>query len=168
MCCVYFPLTTLFNDIFKSGFIPSAWKIATVTPVFKKGASSNMSNYRPISLTCTCCKLFEIVLKTYLLNFLNVKITPAQHDFLQGHSTCTNLLETVNDWSANLDKSISTLIFHVEFAKAFDCVSVPKLIFKLKMIGISGVLLSIISSFLTNKFQRVKVGSSFSNVRPVL
>jgi hypothetical protein len=160
----------MFNAIFKSGFIPSAWKIATVTPVFKKGASSKVYNYRPISLTCTCCKLFEIVVKTYLLNFLNVNkiITTAQHGFLQGHSTCTNLIETVNDWSANLDKSISTLILYVDFAKAFDCVSVPKLIFKLKMIGISGVLLSIISSFLTNRFQRVKVGSSFSNVRPVL
>lgn len=165
-----FPLTFLFSAIIESGVVPNAWKIATVTPIFKKGASSKVSNYRPISLTSTSCKLFESVLKLHLLNFLNFNkiITPAQHGFLQGHSTCTNLLEAVSDLSMGLDKSLSTLILYVDFAKAFDCVSVPKLMYKLRLIGITGNLLSVLASLLNNRSQRVRVGSAFSSLRPVL
>ncbi|HMK58440.1 MAG TPA: reverse transcriptase family protein [Nitrososphaeraceae archaeon] len=164
------PLIILFNAIIESGHLPSEWKIATVTPIFKKGASSKVSNYRPISLTSTCCKIFELVVKKQLLSFLHVNkiITPAQHGFLQGHSTCTNLLESVNDWSTGLDKSLGTLILYVDFAKAFDCVSVPKLIFKLQLIGITGNLLNVLSSFLSERSQRVRVGTALSEIKSVL
>ena len=43
------PLTALYKHILGLGQVPSAWKFAH--PVFKKGISSDVSNYRPISLT---------------------------------------------------------------------------------------------------------------------
>ena len=33
------------------GQVPDAWKIAVVTPVYKKAPSSDPTNYRPISQT---------------------------------------------------------------------------------------------------------------------
>ena len=47
------------ESCFTSGVLPAVWKSANITPVFKKGTSSNVSNYRPISLTSVFCKLFE-------------------------------------------------------------------------------------------------------------
>jgi hypothetical protein len=38
-----------------TGFVPSD----RVSPVYKKGQNYNPENYRPISLTCICCKLLE-------------------------------------------------------------------------------------------------------------
>ena len=53
--------------------IPSAWHESNVTPVFKIGISSDVSNYRPISLTSLFSKVFERIVKqqmlTYLLNY---------------------------------------------------------------------------------------------------
>jgi len=42
------PLSALYTHIFTSGKIPSDWRLANVTPVFKKGVglSSNVANYR--------------------------------------------------------------------------------------------------------------------------
>src|SRR5207244_7235314 len=112
---------------------------------------------------------FESVLKLKLLAYLkhNNFITPEQHGFLQGHSTCTNLIESMNDWTNCLDKSIETLVLYVDFAKAFDCVSVSKLIYKLKCIGITGIFLDIIFSMLSGRSQKVKMGKSFSKERTV-
>src|SRR5207244_5840914 len=110
------------------GSIPACWKKVTVIPILKKGAASEVKNYRPITLSNSCSKIFESVLKLKLLAYLkdNNFITPEQHGFLQGHSTCTNLIESMNDWTNCLDKSIETLVLYVDFAKAFDCVSVSK------------------------------------------
>ena len=43
-------LTALFNLSLSSGNVPDLWKTANVTPVFKKGDPSLISNYRPISI----------------------------------------------------------------------------------------------------------------------
>ena len=53
--------------IFISGKIPSDWRLANVTPVFKKGVSSNVANYRPISVTSTFSKIFERIVQQQML-----------------------------------------------------------------------------------------------------
>ena len=80
------------------------WKTANVTPVLKKGLASDVSNYKPISLTSNFCKLFERMVQENMLDFLlsNKLISSQQHGFLAKHSTCTQLLETINDWSIAL------------------------------------------------------------------
>ena len=165
-----FPLTTLFNIIMQIGSVPQFWKRANVIPIFKKGAASKAANYRPISLTCIICKIFESVIKTSLLGFIyeNHLISASQHGFLKGRSTCTNLLETLNDCTEFMSHSKDVLIAYTDFSRAFDCVSVPKLLFKLENMGITGSLLKCIDSLLSDRSQRVKVGSSFSSTRPVM
>ena len=56
------PLSLIFNSVMSVGKIPSAWKTAIVTPFFKKGASSDLANYRPISQTSIFCKLMERII----------------------------------------------------------------------------------------------------------
>jgi len=53
----------------------------------------------------------------------NGLISQHQHGFLAKHSTCTQLLETVNDWSiASLNRHVVDVVYF-DFAKAFDSVS---------------------------------------------
>jgi len=158
------PLAIMFNLIFKSGNLPDEWKIGIVKPLFKKGSSSDASNYRPISLTCIICKIFESIVKDHILSFLSKFncISRDQHGFLKGHSTITNLLECFNDWSTSLDQKAGVGVLYMDFAKAFDVVSIPKLLLKLEKFGIGGLVLSCITSFLTGRSQRVKLGSVFS------
>ena len=49
------PLSTLFNSSIEHGILPSDWKHATVTPIFKKGSKTSTNNYRPVSLTSIIC-----------------------------------------------------------------------------------------------------------------
>jgi hypothetical protein len=51
------PLTKILQTSFLTGRLPKLWRQAIVTPIFKKGDKLDVSNYRPISLTCLVCKL---------------------------------------------------------------------------------------------------------------
>ena len=97
--CLAKPLCVLFVAVFKLECLPTIWKHAYITPVFKKGKSSIVENYRPISLTCVCCKIFESIIKKQLVEFLlqNKFLNSYQHGFVAGHSTCTNMFESLND-----------------------------------------------------------------------
>ncbi|MEJ2259839.1 MAG: hypothetical protein P8X78_04945, partial [Nitrosopumilaceae archaeon] len=57
------PLSMLFNYSLSTATLPHQWVSANITPVFKKGVSSEPSNYRPISITSTVCRVFEKIIK---------------------------------------------------------------------------------------------------------
>jgi Reverse transcriptase (RNA-dependent DNA polymerase)/Endonuclease-reverse transcriptase len=165
-----YPLFLLFNQILSSGRLPNMWKLANVLPLYKKkGNISDPANYRPISLTCVACKVYESFIKQHLLEYLteNEMLSKDQHGFLQGKSTCSNLLEAMNDWTSNIEDKLVTFVLSLDFAKAFDSLSVPKLIFKLEKLGIRGQVLNSIKSFLHGRMQRVKIGQNYSSFKSV-
>lgn len=112
----------------------------------------------------------ESIVKEQMLNYLllNKLITKHQHGFLSKHSTCSQLIECTNDWSLALNARTAVDSVYVDFSKAFDSVSHFKLSAKLKSFGIGGKLDNWITSFLTNRSQCVKVGTSFSSISHVV
>ena len=52
-------LSLLYQSSFRQAKLPDEWKHAYVTPIFKEGDRFTASNYRPVSLTCVCCKMLE-------------------------------------------------------------------------------------------------------------
>lgn len=164
------PLCLLFQKSFDSGGLPEDWAKATVVPIFKrKGSSSSPKNYRPVSLTSTCCKTFETLLKNRLLTFLheNHLISKAQHGFLSQKSTLTNSLTCLNQWFQASDRNQVVHSVLLDFAKAFDTVSHPKLLHKLRSYGIQGNFLRWLAAFLDNRTQRIRVDGVLSPAAPV-
>jgi len=159
------PLNIIFNISLSTSKIPNAWRSAIITPVFKKGVSSDPSNYRPISLTSTACKILESMIKDNLTDYLyaNNLLSKQQYGFLSKRSTTTQLLDCSDAWLHNLKSRHQTDVIYLDFAKAFDSVVFTKLLFKLESYGITGNCLHWICDFLTNRTQRVKVGSALSS-----
>lgn len=62
-------LVVIFRSSLLSSKIPSDWKAARVTPVFIKGNRLSPLNYRPISITFSCCKLIEHIIANQLAIF---------------------------------------------------------------------------------------------------
>ena len=92
-------------------------------------------------------------------------MSKVQHGFLKKRSTTTNLMELMGDLVENFNKKASTIVAYVDFKKAFDKVSVPKLLHKIDMMGIGAKLLSCIASLLTNRSQTVKVAGCLSDAK---
>ena len=94
-------------------------------------------------------------------------ISPCQHGFRRGRSTTSNLLESVTDWSLNLDHQRSSDAIYFDFRKAFDSVSHTKLLLKLRAYGLSGPRLNWLISFLSNRSQFVSIGGAASELSAV-
>ena len=160
------PLAFIFDASFRTHVLPAPWLHALVTPVFKKGITASPSNYRPISVTCVCCRVMERIVNFELIDYLQRHglITKCQHGFLRKHSTCTNLLESVYDWSVALNQKLKTDVVYIDFQKAFDTVSHQKLIIKLESYGVCGDLLEWLKAFLRNRTQAVNLSGHVSDI----
>ena len=65
------PLTLLCNKTLETGIIPSSWKTANINAIYKgKGSNSDVTNYRPISITPCFSKIVEKVIFRYLFNYM--------------------------------------------------------------------------------------------------
>nr|VZI48127.1 unnamed protein product [Spirometra erinaceieuropaei] len=164
------PLALIFQTSFVTGCLPSDWKSATITPLFKGGSRASANNYRPVSLTSICCKIMEKIIKKALVQFLEQHhlLSDAQHGFRSGRSCLTNLLLTLERRTKARDEGKVVHAIYIDFKKAFDSVPHQRLLYKLRNAGIRGRLLVWIQSFLAGRSQRVQVGrQQFSDVSVV-
>jgi hypothetical protein len=163
-------LATIYRKSLQEGRVLAEWKTANVVPIFKKGSKKIAGNYRPISLTCICCKIMESIIKDDIIAHLkrNHIISTNQHGFTKGRSCTTNLLEFMEPVTKAADEGKAVDIVYLDFAKAFDKVPIGRLLAKLEGIGISGNILKWISDWLSDRKQRVLVQGKMSSWRKVL
>lgn len=79
-------LFLIFTASLREHVVPSDWLVAKVIPVYKSGNKHSVTNYRPISLTCTSCKIFEHILVSCMTSYFeaNGLIYKHQHGFRRG------------------------------------------------------------------------------------
>ena len=161
---VSIPLEKIFNLSLSSGECPSDWKSANVTPIHKKGDRTEPSNYRPVSLTSQVCKVLESIVRGHILKHLadNDILSDRQHGFREGRSCLSNLLEVMECWTEILDESDGVDVAYLDFRKAFDLVSHKHLLYKMSKYGITNQILSWVTSFLSDRKQRVVIRGTSS------
>ncbi len=145
--------------------MPEDWRLANVTPIFKKGSKQDKANYRPISLTSVVCKLMESVIRDKVTTFVeqNNLIRNSQHGFSRGKSCLTNLLSFFDKITDEVDKGNSIDVVYLDFAKAFDKVPHQRLLNKIKSLGVSGNVHRWIEGWLSNRKQRVVINGEESD-----
>ena len=122
--------------------IPEDWRYANVTKLFKKGDRFKASNYRPVSLTCLCCKLQEHILTSNILKHLDTHdiLTDCQHGFRARRSCETQLVTLAHELAQSMDKGKQQDMIILDFSKAFDKVPHQRLLSKLDFYGIRGTV----------------------------
>ena len=76
-------LACIFNQYLVHATVPDDWRQANVAPIYKKGEKYDPANYRPVSLTCICCKTLEHILVSKIMQHLSERDIPveSQHGF---------------------------------------------------------------------------------------
>ena len=162
-------LVTIFNKSLEQGLVPVDWKLANVTPIFKKGQNSEPGNYRPISLTSVVGKLIESIITDHVVQYLesNNLISKNQHGFRSKRSCLTNLIDFYTDLFLAHDTTKSLDIIYLDFKKAFDKVPHHKLLEKLSALGIAENVHKWIENWLCGRKQRVVINGEVSDWVPV-
>ncbi|MGL5707124.1 MAG: reverse transcriptase family protein, partial [Aeromonas sp.] len=147
------PVRALFQQSFASGQIPNDWKTATVVAIHKSGSTGNVANYRPVSLTCVLCKIFERIIRDHVCKYAVGQsfLGENQHGFRKGRSCLTNLLKFLDLATQRLDEGKPIEVCYLDFSKAFDSVNLRFLCAKLDSLGISGGTLRWVTTFLEGR-----------------
>ena len=163
-------LQIIFTQSLNTGELPSDWLKANICPVFKKGNRSSPSNYRPISLTSSCCKVLEHIIFHSIMDYiqLNNILIDNQHGFRPGFSCQTQLISFMEDISYALDNQLQTDLILLDFSKAFDTVPHKRLLAKLQHYKINHHVQAWIQSWLTQRTQSVVVDGASSQPVSVL
>ena len=160
-------VTVLFNHVLKTGIFPKQWKQSYVTPLYKKGNRNCVSSYRPISNLSKLSLVLERLVFDKLYQFVKKAISSQQYGFMKRKSTTLHFLDFVMDaYRCNDNKEIMYTLY-VDFAKAFDKVSHPILLEKLHRFGVCGHLLQFFRSYLSERYQCVKIHDLLSSALPI-
>ena len=166
-------LTLIYNESLAQGTVPDDWRQANVALVFKNGEKYNAVNYRPVSLTSICCKTLENIIVSNINKHLAFEsiLAGCQHGFRNQRSCETQLVQFYHDLVSNLDCALNrdqkqNDVIIMDFAKAFDKVPHRRLLYKLEFYGIRGSTHKWVSSWLSERSQKVILDGQASD--PVL
>ena len=159
------PFAKIFNFSIRTSTLPTDWKMGNITAIFKKGQRKLPTNYRPISLTSIVCKVLESLVRDAIIKHFkdNLLFSSNQFGFISGRSTTLQLLHVLETWSEILDRGGNIDCIYMDFMKAFDTVPHKRLLSKIQSYCIGDQLLGWISSFLSDRQQRVCINGCHSN-----
>jgi len=157
------PLTYIFQCSLINGSFPDDLKWASVTPVHKGGSIFNFENYRPISLISVFAKIYEYVVRDWILSEAAIlEGCICQHGFTAKRSVATNLMEFSNYVHTALDNNLQVDTVYLDISKAFDTVPHYCLINSMKSLGFNPTLVRWIANYLHGRKHRVIINNTTS------
>ena len=149
------------------------FKKTVITPLIKKASLpiEDLKNYRPASGLSFISKLVERVVAKQLVDHIH------QHDldnsyqsvYKPGHSTETALLSIKNNIHLSLSRGKATALVLLDLSADFNMNDHSTLLAcLLDWFGVGGSALKWFSSYLTERYQSVKIGSTLSNIHKLL
>ena len=151
------------------GIFPDNLKVGKITPVFKKGDSELLENYRPISTLPVFGKIFEKVIYNRLYSFFTSQniIYDNQYGFRKSHSTSHAINHSITHITNELSNNKFVLGIFIDLSKAFDTIDHDKLVLKLDRYGIRGAANMLIRNYLSNRSQYIECLNEKSEQLPI-
>ena len=145
---------------------PSALKETLIRPIRKKlnMAADEIGNYRPVANVSFMSKVVERVVADQLQAFLDKTdaLDPFQSGFRPCHGTETALVTLHDDLLREADRGKMSLLVLLNISAAFNTVDHSILLRRLSKLGIGGLALAWLRSFLEDHPQRLQLGENIS------
>lgn len=157
-------LADIFNKSIDTGVFPDLMKHSKIIPLFKSGTKTDPTNFRPISILPALSKIFEKLILNQLLSHFNRNnlLNRNQFGFTKGRSTTDAGVVLLKHIFEAWEKAQDAIGVFCDLSKAFDCVDHDNLIRKMKHYGIKHRALDLITSYLSNRTQRVVINGTQS------
>ena len=156
----------MFNKILSTGIFPDRLKFSEVKPLYKEGDKTEFSNYRPISLHTSFSKIIEkIIYKRLYFHLINNNILVNENfGFREKFSPEMATYTLLNNVLSLLVRKKFVGGLFCDLQKAFDCVKLNIPLVEMEFNGISRMVYKLMSSYLENRHQRVKMKDKLNKV----
>ena len=155
------------EDIFNSHF-PDKLKLAEISPLQKDSDVTNKKKYRPVSILPSISKIYERVMQRQVSSFIEDHLYEHMCGFRKKYSTQHALMTLIEKWKKILDSQGYAGAIITDLSKAFDTINHELLLAKLHAYGFEKQALRLISSYLTNRWHKTKINTSFSTWKELL
>ena len=116
-----------------------------------------------MSVLPSVSKIIERIMKKQLLSYINQFLSRFLCGYRKGYNTQTALLSLIEKWKSILDRSGFAGAVLMDLSKAFDTINHELLAAKLHAYGFDKNSLRVIFSYLTDRWQRVKINTTVSS-----
>ena len=157
------------NEIIENKKFAVQLKVADITPLHKKLETIYKENYRPVSLLPVVSKIFERIMLKQMKPFIENFLSKWLCGYRKGYNAQYALTAMIERLKQCLDTNggIYGAVL-MDLSKAFDTINHELLIAKLKAYGFDNSALQVVLSYLSDRWQRTKINSSFSNWEELL
>ena len=146
------PLTKTINDSLYMGIFPDAAKYAAVSLIDKGTENKNsISNFRPVSVLSVFSKIFEAVIKSQPVLYLENIFLPFLSAYRENYSAQHVLITLVEEWKKHLDNNEIVGGILIDLSKTFDSIPHDLLIAKLIAYGFGKTALKYMYSYLKKR-----------------
>ena len=159
-------LARLFTSSIQLGYIPTAWKLATLRMLLKLDKPITLTtSYRPISLISSIMKLFKRVIEQQLRSHLEHIgfINKHQSGFRRAKSTDDHLFRLSQSIMESFNRGGHVVAAFLDVEKAFDNVWHNGLRYKIYQLDLPTKLTRWLSDFLVGRLIQVNVNSFLSS-----
>ena len=158
-------ITHIVNLSIENGKFPTDWKIAKILPLHKKNDQLDPKNYRPVAILPILSKVLEKAIFIQVSEYMSANdlLHRSQHGFRRDHSTTTGLIEMYDKWVEAVDKGEYCGACFLDLSAAFDIVDHSLLVEKMKLYGFNENSLTWVTSYLTERSQRVYLDGFLSD-----
>ncbi len=161
-------LAELLNHSFQTSRFPEVMKKAEMSPTFKKKDDTIKDNYRPISLLEIFSKVFETIVAEQLMEYVNDIFDPMLCAYRKKYGTEHILIKLIDSWKYALDNDNFVRTVLTDLSKAFVCIPHGLLITKMSAYGLGNKACEFMASYLSERYQRVKISNNKSSWTPLL
>ena len=159
------PLAKIVNGFLSAGYFPRAFKLSHISPLFKSGDVSAAKNFRPVSQLPIVSRILEYFMKQQLTTYLskNGLFSESKFAYRRQRSTEDAVVLAINRWLSAKTERKHTGVVMADMSKAFYQVKHSRLIADLFSLSISGLALQWFCSYLSERFQQIKMGDNLSS-----
>ena len=153
----------LINNVITNSTFDDHLKYADVIPIHKKDDATNKKNYRPVSVLPNISKNFERIMQKQICAHVDNFLSPFLCGYRKGYNSQHALLSLIERFRVACDNRGYGGAILMDLSKAFDTLDHKLLIAKLHAYGFDKTSLRLIYSYLTERWQRTKINTSFSS-----
>lgn len=160
-------LLQIFNKVWNEHCFPDLWHEAHIVPVQKPNKpKGEASSYRPISLTCSSCKILEKIINRRLIWVLEQRnlLEANQNGFRPCHSTMDSLTKLESDIHESFLHQQKLVAVFCDMSKAYDLTWRSAIVVRMQQWGFGGHIMAFVRNFLQNRSFRIKANGRLSRI----